>query len=290
MGHVITNDDGKGIEHFGFVDGRSQPLFLRSDFKNDEGTIEAVEGGSETTHNWEPFESLEEVLVRDPYVNDDLCHGSFLVFRKLEQNVKLFRTALGDLAGHLTPNGDDRVARAGAMVVGRFEDGTPIVMADHPLGRPTPANDFDYDADSLGRGCPIQAHIRKVNPRGISGEPAQEAHHRITRRSLTYGTHVRIDAGIESLPERDVGVLFMCYQASIRRHFAFMQNRWANNVAFTLGDTGADALVGQGDRSFHRWPPSYGSSSRGPCTGQQFVHLKGGEFFFAPSMPFLEAL
>src|SRR5262249_20727275 len=93
-------------------------------------------------------------------------YGSFFVFRKLEQNVRGFRSALADLTRVLGPGSD--VERAGAMAVGRFRDGTPIV----PTTAPTPGaelNNFTYAADdSSGKVCPFHAHIRKTNPRGDS--------------------------------------------------------------------------------------------------------------------------
>ena len=33
-GTALRNDDNEGIEHFGYVDGRSQPLFLSTDFQD----------------------------------------------------------------------------------------------------------------------------------------------------------------------------------------------------------------------------------------------------------------
>lgn len=55
---------------------------------------------------------------------------------------------------------------AGALLVGRFEDGTPVTFqgADG-LDDPVP-NNFDYRGDMAGARCPFFAHIRKTNPRG----------------------------------------------------------------------------------------------------------------------------
>jgi deferrochelatase/peroxidase EfeB len=83
----MRNPAGKGIEHFGYVDGRSQPLFL------------ADQVAEERSVNWEPFFPLKHVLAADALAPDPDRHfGSYLVFRKLEQNVRAFRQAEEDLA------------------------------------------------------------------------------------------------------------------------------------------------------------------------------------------------
>jgi len=286
IGHVIRNPQQQGIEHFGFVDGRSQPLFMRSDFRDPLGFTDA---NGESTSRWKPFEPLRRILRPDPYGPGS--HGSFFVFRKLAQDVRGFRSALIDLADELRPRGD--VGRAGALVVGRFEDGTPVSLAGAASGIDPAANDFNHLPDIPMRRCPLQAHIRKVNPRGHTAhDPNNEAErsHRIARRSLTYGSHVPVTEPLESLPAHGVGVLFMCYQASIRHQFAFMQSQWANAVAFPQGEVGADALVGQGMRRFHQWPQRHDTLTEIRSPFGQFVHLKGGEFFFAPSLPFFANL
>jgi len=85
----------------------------------------------------------------------------------LEQDVRGFKTAEEQLAASLGLEDDDE-ERAGAMVVGRFEDGTPVVLqgADglhHPV-----RNNFNFSGDAAASKCPFQGHIRKANPRGES--------------------------------------------------------------------------------------------------------------------------
>ena len=84
--------------------------------------------------------------------------GSFFVFRKLEQNVRGFKVALDSLAEQLLLTGSE-VERAGAMAVGRFRDGTPII----PTTAPVPGaklNNFTFvGADANGNVCPFHAHI-----------------------------------------------------------------------------------------------------------------------------------
>ncbi|MGH3887612.1 MAG: peroxidase, partial [Pseudonocardiaceae bacterium] len=158
-GLTLRNADGDGIEHFGYIDGRSQPLFLTED-------LDAEREGTDGTHVWDPAAPLEQVLVADPGAPDPTRHfGSYFIFRKLEQNVRRFLQAEQDLADALGLSGADRDL-AGAMLVGRFRDGTPLTLQRAGGAHQPIMNNFSYDSDPQGAKCPFQAHIRKTNPRG----------------------------------------------------------------------------------------------------------------------------
>jgi hypothetical protein len=72
-----------------------------------------------------------------------------------------------------------------------------------------------------------------------------------------------------------------------------MQKRWANNQNFVQSQTGLDAVTGQGKAQTggQKWPKEWGKKDD---TVQfdffHFVTLKGGEFFFAPSISFLKTI
>src|SRR6516225_8121748 len=120
-------------------------------------------------------------------------NGSFLVYRRLRQDVGLFWRTMRDEAGRLAKlDGfqgltDDRLA---ARLVGRWQSGAPfnrVPAGDSPdLGsNPLANNNFLFDsdtqpvtlangqtdpyerakADPVGVACPWAAHIRKVNLR-----------------------------------------------------------------------------------------------------------------------------
>ncbi|MGO8041154.1 hypothetical protein AB9E11_35780, partial [Rhizobium leguminosarum] len=55
----LHNDNEEGIEHFVYVDGRSQPLFLLED-------IDAEENATDGIANWDPAFPLEQVIVPVP--------------------------------------------------------------------------------------------------------------------------------------------------------------------------------------------------------------------------------
>lgn len=295
VGRALRNADGEGVEHFGFVDGRSQPLFLAGDFWINALVQRKAEIDESPIREWDPFAPLERVLVRDPFAPDGDCFGSFLVFRKLEQNVRGFKEQEERLATQLRLEGPER-ERAGALIMGRFRDGTPTTLSRTPGWLPAHDNDFTYAQDVHGHKCPFHAHIRKVNPRGDLARHAQEhaleRERAITRRSITYGSpHPAVRAG-DDAPSKGVGLLFMCFQSNIRRQFAYIQKRWCNSAGFIAPRVGLDPVIGQTAESVtpQGWSGRYGHSEREPFAFNGFITMKGGEFFFAPSIPFLKRL
>lgn len=304
-GASLTNDNGDGIEHFGYVDGRSQPLFLLED-------IDAERDLKDGITPWDPSFGLDRVLVADPAAPDPTLHfGSYFIFRKLEQDVRRFKQAEQDLADALGLEDDDR-ERAGAMLVGRFEDGTPLTLqaaegAHHPV-----MNSFTYDGDRAGLKCPFSAHIRKTNPRGTGGAqpPEQERLHLMARRGQTYGHRLDdpTDGSVppSGRPTGGVGLLFMAFNANVSidddfglSQFDFTQSVWADNPGFPLGGNppGLDAVIGQGSRPAQQQVAPWGGPDDGTAAttvtvtaAPQAVHLRGGEYFFMPSLAFLQTL
>ena len=261
------------IEHFGFQDGVSQPLMIRQDIDH-----EIARRGN--TH-WDPAAPLWLALVEEPGGRGGF--GSFMVFRKLEQNVKAFWDALGTLS----KQSGIAVEDLGAMAVGRFRDGVPAVPTAtiDPTSDP---NDFHYDQDPDGAKCPFHAHIRKTNPRGditriIEPPPPPEFEkaRRIVRRGITYGD--RPDLSVR--PETGVGLLFICFQSNLDQ-FVIQQEGSDGNDFIHPGD-GVDAVIGQNSAPIAQTWPSGGAVK---FTMANMTKMRGGEYFFAPSMSFLKSL
>lgn len=281
-GGNLTNANGDGIEHFGYVDGRSQPLFVEEDLEHERRTTDGV------TH-WNPLVPLEHVLVRDSGVEvGDHCYGSFLVYRKLEQNVQAFKQQEERVARQLHLTGED-AERAGALLVGRFEDGTPVALAGSDgLHAPIP-NDFTFERDPDGARCPFAAHIRRMNPR--TGDAASRTV--LARRGQSYGIRADNpnDDDSSTKPAHGVGLLFLAMVARIEEQFETLQ--LAAN-----GDDGGpfDAVAGQ-TRTPHSDPEielggSWGDA-REPATSvplEPVVRFLGGEYLFLPSVDFLVGL
>jgi Dyp-type peroxidase family len=297
-GHGLHNKHGEGIEHFGYVDGRSQPVFLTED-------VDAERLRNDGATNWDPKFGPGRAIVPDPTgVDPQSQFGSYFVFRKLEQNVRQFKAEEEKLANRLGLTGED-IERAGAMIVGRFEDGTPLA-SQFAAGSLSPVqNDFNYDSDGDGGKCPFFAHIRKVNPRSSGGfePPAGERQHIMARRGQTYGvrTDDPNDGALSNKPMKNVGLLFMAFNANIAQQFEFAQKTWANSPGFPkvpLGRAapGLDMVIGQGPRPTIDGPKVWGADFA--VTAQhkvvaampQAVTMKGGEYFFMPSVPTLAAM
>jgi Dyp-type peroxidase family len=294
QGKVMRNEQGRSFEHFGYVDSRSHPLFFQSDIDRET----RKRGG---TSDWNPGAGPNSVLVPDPFGRKDdtngfvqyLDSGSYLVFRKLEQNVCRFQKHKEELADALTLTGQHR-ERAGALIVGRFENGTPVVHSGSAIPQPDFApNDFNYDKDPDGRRCPFHAHIRKVNPRQTNGPRPL-----IVRRGITYDERTeesKSNPSCEKWPSTRVGLLFMCYQKNVRENFEFIQREWVNNPDFPKKGTGSDPIIGRArppEAGQQKWPTGWGEQDQHQesFSFRGVVSLKGGEYFFAPSIYFLRTI
>jgi Dyp-type peroxidase family len=279
---VQQADSLDGREHFGFRDGISQPIQ-----KNGSGGWISAEG----------------VPVRDFLLFESNWNGgqgtasakglqlgrlgTYLVYRKLEQDVPRFRSFV---KGWTLP-----ADTAAAKLVGRWPDGTPLTKKpDGPSALPADHNDNDFDfidTGDLGQKCPYGAHISRANPRRRL--PAGSNDHRILRRGLPYGKPLLggwlepFDGPVPVGDTAERGLIFVCLNASIEKQFEFLQRGWLNEPSFN-GLDGADPLansVGPGELGNFRAAPQFP-----PWPLETFIELKGGEYFFVPSMEALGKL
>jgi Dyp-type peroxidase family len=189
-------------------------------------------------------------------------------------------------------------------MVGRWRSGAPLVKtwnADDP--RLAFDDDFTYQRDDPhGLRCPIGAHIRRTNPRdALDPDPGTQRsvdinkRHRIIRRGRPYGPPVTepiepidpqriIDAG-PGYDHADRGIFFMCFNANITRQFEFIQESWLNNRKFAGLCADTDPLMGDraGESSTTASFTIPSEPVRWRVTGlPQFVHARGGAYFFMP--------
>jgi Dyp-type peroxidase family len=338
-------DDLKGHEHFGFDDGVSQPgIRGRASVAADAFITERHIAAARTPESslfgypgqdliWpgvlllgHPSTSPDPLVpgIPTPTIPEWTRNGSFLVFRRLVQDVGLFWRTLRDLAGDLAQQSgfenttDDTLA---ARLVGRWPSGAPVnrvPAADDPnLGKCTEANNhfrFDSDAaklplrsnfddmfpmsraDPAGVTCPWAAHIRKVNTRDsssdVGGREATYAR-RILRVGIPFGPPLPMERRYADQNEdkdyRKRGLLFQCVQASIEDQFEFLTTRWMNDPARPKMPGGHDLLIGQNN--------AIGEDRRRRCvvfgltlqqaeigTSAQWVIPTGGGYFFVPSI------
>jgi Dyp-type peroxidase family len=278
FGHALKNDYGLTIEHFGYADGLSVPVLISKD--------------PPAELKWNPEVPLAQALVPDPGAASGAGFGSYLVFRKIEQNVRAFKEAEQRLAQALGLQGEE-AERAGALLVGRFEGGSPLALSDADDVSLNLLNDFSYADDPEGRRCPFHAHIRKVNPRGASTD---ERSRLLVRRGITYGRRYddpNRDLEPGARPSSGVGLLFMAYGSGIESQFEFVQARWANDPHYLRPHTGIDPLIGQQAAPDYQWPVCWGADApflAAPFSIGGFTSLKGGEYFFAPCISALKSL
>ena len=288
-------------EHFGFVDGIGQPVLegLRKKFDPTLHDRDVVKDGEFVLGYVNEYGYLSETpTLGEPKLKLGR-NGTYLVFRETTQDVKAFR-AFVDEAARTHGLHPEFLA---AKFVGRWKDGAPLVkapLASNPVfNTANTVNDFGFASeDPDGLRCPLGAHIRRANPRDAArnGQPAdprpRSLRHRLLRRGRSYGT--RYDDDLEGKTGAR-GLNFIALCADIERQFEFVQQTWVNNPAFEGLDE-VDPLIGSD-------PPGDGTNSDPPTFTIQdtpvrrrvkgmrsFVDLKGGAYFFVPSIGALQWL
>ncbi|HVF05282.1 MAG TPA: hypothetical protein VNA20_10605 [Frankiaceae bacterium] len=296
------------LEHFGFRDGISQPGVLGlvggepfEAFRQEDATT-FPEGLPGQDLIWPgeflfgypsqgPVPRVRAPIRRLADADTDAIarNGSYLVFRRLLQNVAAFRAFCDAKAAeirHLHPEADgDWLA---TRFVGRTTAGGPLVSEPGAPFDPDASNDFRFDGDPMTSGCPLAAHIRKVNPR--RGPSDQQINPRIIRRGAPFGR--QHEPGEMAPPGRGRGLVFLSYQRSIDQQFNTVIVRWMNDPSNPSGG-GHDMLMGQPGRgeSRHFTVPGEPDDTEvvaGPS--EAWVHTTGGAFLFAPSISTLTRL
>ena len=332
-----TRPDLPGHEHFGFKDGVSQPgvrglvsqkpkTFLTPRLLKAAapGEIEFAKPGQPLIWPGQfvlgyPFGDTNGDAHRaQPLARPWFKNGSFLVFRRLEQDVAGFTAFLKTQADRLSKTagfaGID-AERLGALCVGRWPSGAPVSrspLKDNPaLGNDRLSNnDFLFTQDTPppdflpGAGtshgnfppamegtngpiCPHAAHVFKVNPRDVAtnlGPDFDTLTRRILRRGTPFGAPLADPLKGGDGVSR--GLHFLCYQASIADQFVTLQQNWANNVAVPVSG-GNDMIIGQTAtqaRSIDLQPIVTGQPGESVTALTQFVKPTGGGYFFAPSI------
>jgi Dyp-type peroxidase family len=281
-------------EHFGFVDGISQPFI--------HGLHAAPRAGHDVI-------SAGELLLGYPNEYQRLPHsphwdsvdlgrnGSYLVFRKLEQHVERFWGYLTERGRAMSERPDDaadvrkHAEYLGAKMMGRWPSGAPMATAPHhddPAARhPDRINTFGYrDEDREGLRCPISSHVRRANPRDSHGGSAEQSRevisrHRILRRGRPWGPPLAEElARAGQGDQRERGLYFISLQTSIARGFEFIQQSWLNNKGFGRLNAEGDPLTGGGCPFTI---PAEPVRLRLPAV-PQVVTSRGGGYFFLPSL------
>lgn len=308
--------DGPRHEHFGYRDQISEPVFTDAHWAEVAPTF----ASSPPPAGRDPRRALSVVLAPDPLAPSSF--GSYFVFRKLEQDVLAFRERVAryvatlrrkgpflsrvwasksggyDLFRDREPSDQELTNWVLERAMGRSLDGRPLTQWERP--EPTAGlNDFDYDSDRGGGVCPFQAHARKMNPRGGTGNLEAEKRRTLARRGIPYGTLESRDGRFN----QDVGLLFVCAQRSIGEQFEFVQSRWANSQAVDVSERptpSIDGFVAQRPRAdgHARHLANYHEDRHRKISETievdldfyDLVRFRGGEYLFAPSLSGLRNL
>lgn len=323
---VITSLDSNQLpqakEHFGFRDGISQPAIkglhqAREDF-NALAPGEFLLGHhneyGETTVAPKIDTALDQHLQlksTDKGVSLLGHNGSYLVFRQLEQDVKAFWHYVDQQSKdeYNKSHPQSRLLYASKMV-GRWPNGKlilPGTTAQPSSGiAHAPDNKFTFENDPYGQGCPIGSHIRRSNPRATfdGQDKAKDAiktsnRHRILRRGRSYGEPLAGSMTPEAFLEAEEtetkrGLLFICLNADIARQFEFVQQTWLNNSKFRGLYDEVDPIAGVKPKA-HLSSGHHFSMPNKPFRARlrqvpPFITVKGGAYFFLPSMRALKFL
>jgi Dyp-type peroxidase family len=217
-------------------------------------------------------------------------NGTYVGFRKYQSRVGAFNRFL-----RANGNTEEERELLAAKLVGRWRSGAPLTLApdiDSPgLGAdPQQNNDFDYSKDSRGLQAPFGCHIRRMNPRDSKLARLTDVNvHRLIRRGTTYGPPYDLNALSEGDDEISRGAIFLFISAKAMTTIEFLQQEWVNDGNFIGIGEERDPIVGlQDDEAIFTIPKK---PVRRRIHGiETFNVLRGGEYFFMPSLSALNWL
>ena len=315
---ALIGDDGTptGAEHFGFRDGIGDPVFVGQPNAHDRvlGRGKLTTGG-----RWAPLatgefllghvdEALEYPIAPVPTML--ARNGTFMVYRKLHENVGTFNQFL-DAQAESFKGSREMLA---AKFAGRWADnGAPVVNApddaakakwDEAYEKANPAQqrrmltDFTYNDDIDGAKCPLSSHLRRINPRGslefgkkgaFTTPGALVDRRRILRRGLPYGkSKADSDNG-------EHGIIFMALNAAIERQFEFVQQQWVNYGNDFREGNDKEILLGNHDlnhpgKMVIQSKPGSDEPPHFVSNIPRFIETRGGDYFFIPSITALKMI
>jgi Dyp-type peroxidase family len=298
---ALAHEDGVGSEgeHFGFADPISQPPIEGMDTPSYPG-----DGALEEDGTWRPLKPGEFLLGYEdeagpegtprPEPYELRLNGTYLVFRKLYQDVAAFRRYLSTAAKQLY-GADDAAHQelVAAKMMGRWRSGCPMDLSPESDDPAIAAdlqrrNNFTYQGDDEGLRCPLGAHLRRSNPRATPLTRATAVRrHRLIRRAVEYGPHLA-DGALED-DGVDRGLAFMVMQADLERQFEFVQKEWMHGGEFIgLDPLEQDPFNGVGGEGSQMLVPA----AKHPFLFDlpRFVTVKGGEYLFVPGLNALDGI
>jgi Dyp-type peroxidase family len=289
-------------EHFGFVDGLTNPDV--EGVPGDEGPERSQDVGNPNGKGGFRKIPPGEFIIGYPGEGGELApmalphllaqDGSYLVFRKLEQDVPGFHRYLKQQAASFArvlvgglPAGATAEEFLAAKMMGRWRDGSSLIKYPDGPGNDT-GNAFAYADDPAGARCPLGAHVRRTNPRDSLGFGGRTmSRRRLIRSGIPYGKY--LEPGKQDGERR--GIIFIAFNSGFDQ-FEFVQKVWVNfGDDFEQGND-IDPIAGSRE-SGRMMIPGDEATGRRPfiCFDiPRFVITKGGDYFFVPSLTGLRLL
>jgi Dyp-type peroxidase family len=296
-------------EHFGFRDGISQPIIKGSGRPGPKDDM--VEPGEFIMG----YKNNYGVFPDTPLINSDQGelnllptdaagsgkkdigrNGTYLVMRQLEQNVEAFWTFMNEQTKN--PDGStnvDESNKLAAKMMGRWPSGAPVTkFPDADPGQLSDDNDFGYaEHDQEGLKCPFGSHLRRSNPRDSFEDLGKKEsillsnRHRIIRRARLYGDRIEGNP-TKFKPKGEVGLLFACFNVDISRQFEFVQYSWANSGKVKQLYNDPDPIIGTREilksGEEQNFTIQEAPVNRTIKNLQRFITVRGGSYFFFPSI------
>lgn len=251
------------LEHFGYVDGISDPVF-EGQFRPEDENVRKVGNGKFTgkldtpeavndENNWEPLATGEfllgypdEAKETPPAARPNLfsTNGTFMAYRKLEEKVEDFEEYIDKTVPQFAKvygieDHDEARATLFAKFSGRWQDGVPLMLAptykdwiafneryQDSVTKRAMLSRFVYINDKNGGACPASSHIRRVHPRDMLG-PKDDSGTILVNRRRILRRGLPYDATNEA-GERERGIVMLICCASLERQFEFVQQQWIN--------------------------------------------------------------
>ncbi len=320
-GHVLFDEKGNPTakEHFGYTDGIIDPVIEgmpdaeKRAIGRGKQTVVGGDGG------WKPLANGEFLLgnfdeaheyPKAPMPYTFSRNGTFMVYRKLHENVATFNEYLDTQAKNFSGSREMLAAK----FVGRWRDnGAPLTEAhddaakkawDERFANASPDEKDKmlagvvYDDDLQGVKCPFSSHIRRINPRASLEFGVKDAfdtpgalanRRRIMRRGLPYGNSL----GEKADDDGNHGIIIMMLNASIERQFEFVQQQWINYGNDFKEANNKEIILGNHDGRGRAVLPVAPDSEQPPFFLNKlprFVEVRGGEYFFIPSVSSLHLI
>jgi deferrochelatase/peroxidase EfeB len=320
---MVLESAGFSREHFGYPDGRSQVLILKDDADEELRTL-----GPD--RRWNPVLPASRAVVQvewrdapDP-APTRVGFGSYFVFQKLEQNVRLFKATVAREAARTSDlaltrlarsrdarNGVDpgkaetardvveldaranqqraeAAARVGARMLGRFEDGTSLAQSQTPRRPKAIPNNFNYEEFKAAPppwDLPASAHIRAANPR----KPEETDPALFPRRGIPYDERPAEERRLRPTPGQAgyLGHIGDLPDKGVGLLFIGYNSDIEGQFQAALLRVRGGADGNRGDALMGADAVGAGVDDEGKPIDVPFVRLKGGGYFLAPPVEYL---